>query len=261
VNGGVRLYFEVHGNCPLSVLLVPPWAITTGALWKMQLSFLARHYATVVYDPRGNGRSDRPEQGYAVTDMAGDALAVLDQLGIPRAGLLTVSAGMRTCAHLAAHHPERISGVAAISGDYYSSAGPSTPEEAESRRRRLIDHFDERIRLFWARNFAEPHSTKAQDDGWEWTHQTTAPVLAAAQAGLWNSDTRVGLGRISCPVLQIHGLQDDDHNQAVAGHRRLAHSVLATIMTPGHLPNVRDPVRVNLMLRDFFDSVDVREAG
>ncbi len=62
VNAGVRLYFEVHGTGRLPILLVPPWAVVTSGFWKMQLPFLARHYAVVLYDPRGNERStDHPQ--------------------------------------------------------------------------------------------------------------------------------------------------------------------------------------------------------
>lgn len=255
VNRGVRLYYEVHGTGPLAVLLVPPWAVVTSGFWKMQLPFLARYYTVVLYDPRGNGRSDRPASGYEITDVSGDALAVLDQVGIDRCTLVSVSAGMRTCCYLAADHPQRVSGIAMISGSLYSSQKPATLDEREMRRRRLLEHFDERITLFWGGHFTEPHSTKAQDDGSEWSHETTPEIIAAAQEALWNFDTREVLGRVCCPVLQIHGLKEADHVQAFEGHRKLPHSTLVTMITPGHLPNLRDPVRVNLILREFFDRI------
>ncbi len=139
-----------------------------------------------------------------------------------------------------------------ISGSLYSSQ-PATLDEREMRRRRLLEHFDERMALFWEGHFTEPHSTKAQDDGSEWSHETTPAILWAAQEAMWSFDTRAVLGRVCCPVLQIHGLREGDHVQAFEGHRMLQHSTLVTVITPGHLPDVRDPVRVNLILREFFD--------
>lgn len=252
VNRGGRLYYEVHGGGPLAVLLVPPWPVVTSAFWKMQLPFLARHYTVVLYDPRGNGRSDRPEHGYSLDDVAGDALAVLDELGIDRCALLTVSGGIAACCHLAARHPRRVSAVLAVCG-YFFNRGLIAPEDAEARRRRRLDHFDEWVRQFWAGHFSEPHSTKAQDDGWEWTHETTAPILNEASRELQRWDARPTLEHVRCPVLLIHGLQETDHIESFVAFRALPQSVLVTMITPGHLPNVRDPVKVNLLLREFLD--------
>jgi pimeloyl-ACP methyl ester carboxylesterase len=255
VNEGLRLFYEVHGSGPLSILLVPPWAVTTAAFWKMQLPFLARHFTTIAYDPRGNGRSDRPVEGYAIDDVASDALAVLDELAIERCALLTVSGGMLPISYLAARYPQRVAALAAVSGSPYFSGPRASLEEREARRRRIVEQFDDWVRGFWGRNFPEAHSTKAQDDGWEWTHETTGAITLAAARELYTFDAREVFDRIRCPVLLIHGFREDDLIESFVAHRGLPHSILVTIMTPGHLPNVRDPVKVNLILRRFFDCV------
>src|SRR3954454_16903652 len=83
VRGGVRIFYEVFGDGPTTVLLLPPWAIVDSRVWKMQVPFLAREYRVVTFDPRGNGRSDRPADpaAHADTEAAADALAVLDGTG------------------------------------------------------------------------------------------------------------------------------------------------------------------------------------
>ena len=58
--------------------------------------------------------------------------------------------------------------------------------------------------------------------------------------------------RISCPVLVIHGT-DDAVRPVVAG-RRLAEETggdFVALEGSGHCPHARDPVQVNLLLRDF----------
>lgn len=261
LNGNVRLYYEVHGAGPLSVLLVPPWAVTTAAFWKMQVPFLARHFTTIAYDPRGNGRSDRPAEGYAIDNVASDALAVLDELAIERCALLTVSGGMLPICYLAARYPQRVAALAAVSGSPYFSGSRASLEEREARRRRMVEHFDDWVRGFWGRNFPEAHSTKAQDDGWEWTHETTGAIILAAARELYTFDAREVFDQIRCPVLLIHGLREDDLLESFVAHRGLPQSTLVTMMTPGHLPNVRDPVKVNLLLREFLERVVVAEAA
>ena len=55
VNSGVRIHYEVHGTGPLTILLLPTWAIVDSRHWKMQVPFLARDYRVITFDPRGNG--------------------------------------------------------------------------------------------------------------------------------------------------------------------------------------------------------------
>jgi pimeloyl-ACP methyl ester carboxylesterase len=59
--------------------------------------------------------------------------------------------------------------------------------------------------------------------------------------------------RVRCPVLVVHG--DEDAIRPLADGARLAELVggkLVTMEGSGHAPHVRDPVRVNLFLRDFI---------
>ena len=60
--GGVRIAYEVFGQGEETLLLLPPWAIIHSRFWKLQVPYLARHFRVVTFDPRGNGRSDRPER-------------------------------------------------------------------------------------------------------------------------------------------------------------------------------------------------------
>src|SRR5215207_5245244 len=57
---GVKIHYEVHGAGGPTLLLLPTWTIIHKRFWKMQVSYLARHYRVVTYDGPGNGRSDRP---------------------------------------------------------------------------------------------------------------------------------------------------------------------------------------------------------
>src|SRR6478672_10540074 len=58
---GLRLYYEVFGDGPRTILFLPCNPISHSRLWKAQVHYLARHFRVVVYDGRGNGRSDHPE--------------------------------------------------------------------------------------------------------------------------------------------------------------------------------------------------------
>ena len=62
--------------------------------------------------------------------------------------------------------------------------------------------------------------------------------------------------QIDCPVMVIHG--DEDEIRPWASGARLAELTGATLVTlegSGHAPHVRDPVKVNLLLREFVDGL------
>ena len=61
------------------------------------------------------------------------------------------------------------------------------------------------------------------------------------------------LSRIDCPILVIHG-RDDAVRPWASGARlaELASGSLAVLEGSGHFPHARDPVKVNLLLRDFI---------
>ncbi len=103
----------------------------------------------------------------------------------------------------------------------------------------------------------EPHSTKQVEDfvGWG-LGSPVAAQLAAADAPFTaasRQDVLEVLARVGCPVLAIHG--ESDVCQPLERSRKLAELTggrLVTIAGGGHLPMGREPVLVNLTIRDFL---------
>src|SRR5215203_4853662 len=109
----VRTHYEVHGSGEPTVLLLPTWSLVHSRQWKMQIPYLARHCRVVVFDGRGNGRSDRPAEpaAYDEREFAADALAVMDATATARALVVGFSLGAQRALILAAEHPERVDGA------------------------------------------------------------------------------------------------------------------------------------------------------
>ena len=115
-NSGVRIHYEVHGTGQPALLLLPTWAIVDSRHWKMQVPFLARNYRVITFDPRGNGRSDRPRDpaAYADAAFASDIGAVLDATGTERAVLGAFCSGFPWALLFAAAHPQQVTGIITI---------------------------------------------------------------------------------------------------------------------------------------------------
>ena len=70
-------------------------------------------YRVIALDNRGHGRSEKlyDPEAYHSNEMAGDALRLMDHLGIGRADVMGYSMGARITAHLALMAPERVRSV------------------------------------------------------------------------------------------------------------------------------------------------------
>jgi pimeloyl-ACP methyl ester carboxylesterase len=272
---GVRVFYEVYGQGEPAILFLPTWTVIHSRHWKLQIPYFARHARAITFDPRGNGRSDRPTdpRAYDETEFAADALAVLDATGTERAIVVSLSLGAQRALLLAAGHPERVAAAVFI--------GPALPLGGLDSGRAVLERFDEELdsdegwakynRHYWLRDyesflefffgecFSEPHSTKQIEDAVGWGLDTTPETLLASEggAGLGSRENVLDIcKRIRCPVLVIHG--DEDRIRPHAHGAELAEHTggrLVTLAGSGHIPHARDPVKVNLLLRDFLESV------
>jgi len=269
---GVRVFYEVYGDGEPTVFLLPTWSLLHSRHWKLQIPYLARHCRVVTSDGRGNGRSDRPQGAdpYAIREFAADALAVLDTTATDRAVLVGVSCAALWGVVLAAEHPERVAGAAFI--------GPAVPL-ARPLPERTVYSFDEPLdtddgwakynihhwlrdyrdflEFFVGKCFAEPHSTKQIEDAVGWALETTPDVLADHDAGI---DLPIGVefrelcARVRCPVLVLHGDEDALHSHARgAALAEATGGQLVTLEGSGHFPQARDPVAINLLVREFVE--------
>jgi pimeloyl-ACP methyl ester carboxylesterase len=82
---GVEIYYEIHGSGP--TLLLTHGYSSTSAMWLGQIAALSKHHKLVLWDMRGHGRSDYPDDpsGYSEALTVGDMAALLDEVGVENA--------------------------------------------------------------------------------------------------------------------------------------------------------------------------------
>ena len=268
---GIRVFYEVYGSGEPTILLLPTWSLIHSRHWKLQIPYLARHCRVVTFDGRGNGRSDRPPEPAAYTEreFAADAVAVLDATETERAVIVGFSMGGQRGLLLAAEHPER-GAAAAFSGPSFVGGGEPLPERtvfdfdpeygtaegwAKHNRWHWLRDYRDWVEFFISKMFTEPHSTKPIEDAIGWALETDAETLIATQdaPSLTPEETQALCRRVRCPVLVIHG--EDDAIQSLSRGASFAEQTggqLVVLEGSGHAPHIRDPVKVNLLLRDFI---------
>jgi len=81
-------------------------------------------HRVVLYDARGHGESSPAEtrSAYEYADLAADAVAVLDELGIERAVLAGASMGAHTAARVALESPGRVAGLVLVTPAFMPGA-------------------------------------------------------------------------------------------------------------------------------------------
>jgi pimeloyl-ACP methyl ester carboxylesterase/UDP:flavonoid glycosyltransferase YjiC (YdhE family) len=271
---GLRLYYEIFGQGPKTIIFLPANPISHSRLWKAQVHYLARHFRVITYDGRGNGLSDHPDPNgkWIGSWYAQDCLSVMDATATNDAVLVGECVdGVYPSIQLAASDPDRVQGIVAI-----GTGVPLIGDRPEHRRASLesfedvLDFHDgwfkfnrhymrqnyrEFLEFFFGEMFPEPHSTKQIEDAVAYALDGDVEVLLmenAQPAAATKEEVEDLCRRVRCPILMIQG--DRDNCQGDARARALASLTGARYVTlegSGHIPAAKHPVRVNHLIREF----------
>ncbi len=144
---GVKVGYEVFGAGEPAVVFAPTDPIVNSRAWKAQVPYLAREFKIVTIDPRGNGRSDRPQAAdtYADPEFVADIIAVMDAAGIDRAVLVGMCSSCWWAFLTAALHPGRVLGVVSIASWVPYLTPPPMPDADAAERTLTADYNAEMI--------------------------------------------------------------------------------------------------------------------
>lgn len=283
---GVRTFYEVYGQGEPTIFFLPTWSIVHSRLWKAQIAYFARHHRVLLFDGRGNGRSDRPlEPGaYRPWEFSNDALAVMDATGTDRAVLVSTSMGTIWNLILCAGNPERVLGSVFLGPTPYAVSEPF-PDWALTPLKERLDSHDganrhnlhfirdnyEEFAQWWCEQCVpEPHSTRAIEFSVDMALDTTAEVILAT-FGSWVTDDvncaadamrpggealRQLAKQVRCPVLVIQGeLEEISMPHWAEALAADTGGELLVMEGTGHGPAGRKPVAFNLAVRRFVEGL------
>lgn len=282
--GPYRLWARATGPASAPALLLVMGANAGGLTWPPALvEALAARYRVIVYDHRDTGRSTWAfdERPYAVADLAGDAVAVLDAAGVSRAHVAGMSMGGVLVQLLALDAPERLLSAtafatAALGAGLAGGADAPPMPEPDPRLLELWAHFtdprDREAELDWrvehwrllngsgvpfdAEEFRAVEAACIDHAG---TPRNAAAHARAAQTGL---DRGAELASVTVPFLVIEAPEDPINPPPHAAHlaRQIPGAELVTVPGMGHaLPSAVLPQLTRTLL-DFCTEADSRTA-
>jgi pimeloyl-ACP methyl ester carboxylesterase/UDP:flavonoid glycosyltransferase YjiC (YdhE family) len=248
---GAKIFYQVTGSGDRNLFLHgPSQPALHSRMWKNQIPYLSRHFRVTTMDPRGNGRSDRPETGYDFAARYGDLIAVLEEAVRAPFAFVAFACGGMLAIQYAIQYPEKVSHLILIGGQY----SQSLPEPFEEKVARVVrEDFDGwRERLF-TRAHPEPHSLKAIEDCIGWVGETRPEILIEALGQIGHDNVHDLLDKIRVPTLCLHGTED---KVVPYSHgKRLAEAIpgarFVTFQGGGHGLQARDAVKINHLMRDF----------
>jgi 3-oxoadipate enol-lactonase / 4-carboxymuconolactone decarboxylase len=224
---------------------------STHAMWDEQAAALAGEFRVLRIDHRGHGGSPSPPGPYTVDDLAGDVLALLDDLGIDRVAFVGLSLGGAVGQMLALRAPERIERLALCCTS--SHFGP--PEGWHERAATVRDGGIEAVAPAVLERWLSPAAPPALRERLQAMLLSIDPEgYAACCEAIAAHDVRGRLAALRMPVLAIAGSDDPatppEWLEEIAGE--VPGARLHVIDGARHIANVEYPQAFNRVLAPFL---------
>jgi pimeloyl-ACP methyl ester carboxylesterase len=245
---GVKIYYEVHGSGP-PLLLTHGYSLTS-AMWQGQIEALSRHHQLILWDMRGHGRSDYPDDPAAYSEAltVADMAALLDEVGAVTAIVGGLSLGGYMSLAFYRAHPQRVEALLIID----TGPGFKKDEAREAWNRRAQDTGDrfEREGLSGLELTSRERSSAS--------HRDASGLVRAARGMLTQRDASVIelLPHIRVPSLVVVGADDapflaaSDYMAAkIPGAKKVV------IPAAGHAVNIDAPQAFIDAVLPFLDSL------
>lgn len=255
-SGGVNIAYQVHGDGPVDLVLVPGFVSQVELLtddpgvarFFRRLTAFSR---MLVFDKRGQGLSDRLGRPPTLEESMDDLKAVIDAAGFERPAVFGVSEGGPMSTLYAATYPNDVSSLILFGTFARMLKAPDFPHGIAEE---TLDRWGAVVRRDWgnpvALNVWAPSRVGDREFERWWARllrQGTSPAGAIALMDLYREmDVRAILPAIDVPTLVLH--RAEDRMVPVAQGRYLAESIPGAryVELPGedHIPfaSELDPV-------------------
>jgi pimeloyl-ACP methyl ester carboxylesterase len=263
-SGDVSIAYQVIGNGPLDLVVVPGWVSNIDLFWE-EPSFvrffqgLAEFSRVILFDKRGCGLSDKVLHAPTLEERMDDVLAVMDAVGSDRVSLFGYSEGGSMSSLFAATYPERTQALI-VAGGYARKLKADDYEWGVTEEDRQA-YFDE-LPDVWGGPVGIEYiaPSRANDlrfkEWWAKFLRNSASITTSALISRANMevDIRHILPSIQVPTLILHA--KGDLLVTIENGRYLAEQIpgasLVELETPDHLPWVGNPEQVVAEIKGFL---------
>ena len=245
---GVEIYYEAHGSGP--ALLLTHGYSSTSAMWRGQIEALSKHHKLVLWDMRGHGQSDYPNDPAAYSEAltVADMAALLDQVGAHSAIVGGLSLGGYMSLAFYRAHPQRVEALLIID----TGPGFKKDDARQAWNKRAHDTGDrfEREGLAVLTSQSRERSSVS--------HRDASGLARAARGMLTQRDAGVieMLPDIKVPSLVVVGA-DDTPFLAASDYMaaKIPDAEKVVIPSAGHAVNIDQPQAFIAAVLPFLDGL------
>ncbi|MEX2237829.1 MAG: alpha/beta fold hydrolase [Dehalococcoidia bacterium] len=227
---GFEMYYEDHSPEKEEAFLLIMGFTANATAWRNHFPILSQRFRVVAFDNRGAGRSGVPDgDAYTMPQMADDAMALLDHLGIERAHVWGVSMGGMIAQEVALRHPQRV--ITLVLG-CTTPGGERHVPQAEADQLAFMklttmgaeDAILAGLPLLYGERFLAANRERVIDEAKALMDLRAKPQgMARQMAGIMTHDTLERLPSIRIPTLVCTG--DADRVVNCANSRLLAEAI------------------------------------
>ncbi|HYD70131.1 3-oxoadipate enol-lactonase [Azospirillum sp.] len=259
----LTVHYDLSGPAGAPVVLFANSLGTNFHVWDPQAAHLAGRYRALRYDMRGHGLTDLTPvgDGYLIGQLAADALALLDALGIGRVHVCGLSIGGMVAQLLGSVAAERVASL--VLCDTASRIGPPQiwDDRVAAIRHDGLASLRDGVMARWFTEATRAQRPNLVRGAANMLTRTPAEGYVGCSLAIRDADLREDAARIRCPTLVLVG--DQDLATPPAAARELAASIpgarLAVIEGAGHIPTLEQPDAVNAHLAAFLAEVTAQE--
>jgi 3-oxoadipate enol-lactonase len=251
----VRLHHQVAGAPDRPTVVIGGSVGSTIAAWERQIAALAAELHVIAYDHRGHGGSPAPAGPYAIDDLAGDVLRLLDDHDVSRAHFVGLSLGGMVGQLIAAQHPGRAERLVLLCTTAHYADRQSWHDRAATVRAGGMEAVADPVVDRWlTADYRHEHPEETDR-----VRQMLVSIDPEGYAGCCEAiaamDLRAGLAQIQAPTLVLAGAQDP----AVPPQqlRELAAAIPGSrfVIVPGaHVPTFEHPDTISRLLLEHLVS-------
>jgi 3-oxoadipate enol-lactonase len=254
---GIETNYVIEGEGPW--LTMSHSLASNLTMWDAQAKLLAPRFKVLRYDTRGHGGSSAPPGPYTLDQLADDAKALFDALGIKQTHWVGLSMGGMIGETFALKHPGFFKSM--VLADT-TARRPPNAEQMWGERIQIAQTkgMDALVEGTLGRWFTEPYRQSREDVMkriGDHIRSTPVPGFVGCCQAIAKVDVLDRLHEINCPTLVIVG--EEDHGtppeMARAIHANLPGSELVLIPNAAHFSNVEQEQAFNDAMTSFLDRV------
>lgn len=252
---GIEMHYVVEGEGPW---LTMSHSLTCNlSMWDEQARLLSQRFKVLRYDTRGHGGTSATAGAYTLEQLADDANALFDALGIRQTHWVGLSLGGMIGQVFALRHPGIFRSMALCDT---TSRYPAEAALIWAERIRIAQEqgMEALVASTLGRWFAEPFRESHQDvmaRMAQMIRTTTVAGYVGCCEAIPKIDVTDRLKGIECPTIVVVGEQDVGTPVAMARsiHDAMPGSRLVVIPSAGHISNIEQPEAFNHALLGFLE--------